>query len=508
MARMGWLCASSVALYLSTWLIERDIFRNGIEPWTSVLDPQHAPDPQLLVAQLLAYIAVTLLIFACYLRILKMCRAGELDAGWQRRLALGTPVLINVLLLLTAPRMSQDAYSYLAHGYLGVLPGNNPLVQGAEAIRGNLIGIRITHYGWHTSPGITPYGILWTRIEVAIARHCAGNVWLAIEEFKLIAVASNLATAAAIWAALRYLRPRWQLYGTLMYVWNPLALVEFAAEGHNDAVMVFFTIAALVASVAVRPARSLLYQGLGTLCKYVSLLFVPAQLVYLWRRRGTRLLLPALSAAVILLTLAAILYVPFWVGLGSFRGLLHRDIPNGLASLFGALGVLLRRTPLAPVSGPLRLAVLTVPTVLLILWLSVRVRNGQQLARAWMWSSLAFVYVASPDFWPWYACMPIALICVAAPRRLLWVVVLVSLSGRLMAPAEMVHDHGYLGLKASKALITGFASLLPLIIFAVWQWYQWRMQRQGRSGVSSALLIGRPCHEEPLERPRGAQIHG
>ncbi len=280
--------------------------------------------------------------------------------------------------------------------------------------------------------------------------------------------------------------------------------MEFAAEGHNDALMVFFTIAALAATVAARPLRSLLWQGLGTLCKYVSLLFVPAQLVYLWRRRGhgARLLLPTLGAAAIVLALAGILYVPFWVGSDSFRGLLHRSVPNGLASLFGVLGVLLRRTPLQPISDPLRMALLTVPTVLFILWLSVRVRNGQQLASAWMWSSLAFVFVASPDFWPWYACMPIALICVAAPRRLLWFVVLLSLTGRLAAPAEMVHDHGYLGLKASKALITGFASLLPLLALSAWQWRQWRR--------TSRRIIGAADHkdpdEEPLERSRGTEI--
>ncbi len=492
--QVSWLCAASVALYLATWYIERAIYRNGIEHWTSVLDPGHAPSVRLLMVQVLAYVIVTLLIFGCYLRTLSLCRSGRLATPATRLLTFGTPALISILLLLSAPRLSQDVYSYLAHGYLGVLPGDNPLLQGAEAVRTSTLGVHIDAFGWHASPGITPYGILWTRIEVAIAHLCGYNVWLGIELFKCIAIAANLATAGLIWAVLGRLRPTWQQYGTLAYLWNPLPLVEFSAEGHNDALMIFFTVAALLAALTARPLRSFLWQGLGILSKYVSLLFVPSQLVYLWRQRARsrRLFIALLLAASVLLACAIALYFPFWVGPESFTGLLNRGVPNGLASLFGALGVVLRRTPLQPVSDPLRLAVLTVPTVVFILWQSLKVRSPRQLARVWMWSVLAFLLVASPDYWPWYACMSLALICIADARRMLWLVVLLSLTGRLMAPAELIHDHGYLGLKASKALITGFGSLLPLLCLAAWQtrrWWssqRWRAARRAGQGASVA----------------------
>lgn len=476
-----WLSAVSIALYASTWLVERALFRNGIEVWTSVLDPGHPGSRTRLALQLIAYGVVTALTFGVYLRVLALSREGALATPAAQRIALATPALINVMLLFSAPRLSQDLYSYLAHGFLGVLPGSNPLVQGAEAVRGTMTGARLDSFGWHVSPGITPYGILWTRIEVAVAALSARHVWLGIELFKVLVIAASLGAAAMIWRILGQLRPGWQLTGTLAWLWNPLIIVEFAAEGHNDALMIFFALASLAACVTVRPVRSLLLQGFGALAKYVSVLFVPSQLVFLWRRRGSvRLSGDVVISALVLLVVAALLYAPFWVGAVSFKGLLHRDIPNGLASLFGVLGVVLRRTPLKPISDTLRLIVLTVPCVLFILWKSLLVVNARQLARVWMWSSLAFVLVASPDFWPWYACMPIALICVADLRRLFWLVFLVSVAGRLTAPMELLHDHGYLGLKTSKALITGIGSLLPLVALVFWQARRWGRRHASR----------------------------
>src|SRR5262249_14672797 len=177
-----------------------------------------------------------------------MCRAGELQ-GRTRAWALAVPVFINLMLVPMVPRLSQDLFSYMAHGLLGVIPGANPLTQPAEAVRDAVVGAHLVEYGWHTYPGVTPYGILWTRIEVAIAALSHGDVFTGMLLFKAVAVTASLASAALIWAVLGRLCPRLQLFGTLAYLWNPLVLMEFAGEGHNDAVMIFFVLAALLACV-------------------------------------------------------------------------------------------------------------------------------------------------------------------------------------------------------------------------------------------------------------------
>jgi len=102
---------------------------------------------------------------------------------------------------------------------------------------------------------------------------------------KSVVAAASLATAFFIWVFLGAVRPSCQLFGTLAYLWNPLILAEFAGEGHNDAVMVLFVVAGLAACATRRPTASMIAQLLGFLTKYVSILFFPAQLIYLWRLR-------------------------------------------------------------------------------------------------------------------------------------------------------------------------------------------------------------------------------
>lgn len=485
------LGALSVALYVLSWIVERALARNAVEAWPNILEsPFSAPSVPLLLVHAATYLVATLVIFWCYVAVLSMCRSGELQ-GRARAWALAIPVLINLMLVPMVPRLSQDLFSYLAHGLLGVIPGGNPLTQPADAVRDAVVGAKLVEYGWHTSPGSTPYGILWTRTEVAIAALSQGNVLAGMLLFKAVAVTASLGSAALIWLVLGRLSPRLQLLGTLAYLWNPLVLMEFAGEGHNDALMIFFVMAALLACVGYRPAVSVAAQLLGVLTKYVPLLFLPSQLVLLWRRRGSdtrALMLEVGAAGAVTLGLAVLLYVRFWQGFhDSFFGLLHRQFPNGIVSLYGAIGLVLRRTPLKPIAQPLQALLLTAPLVIYMAWSSWRLRDEHDLPRAWAWTAVIFLLVSSPDYWPWYATMPVALMCVADAEEFFWLVLLLSLTGRLAAPSELVHDRGYFGFKASKAIITGMGSFLPLALLCLRQWRQWRRWRSAPTDTTQPL---------------------
>ena len=64
--------------------------------------------------------------------------------------------------------------------------------------------------------------------------------------FKLIGAASTLGAGAVIWAILGRIRPREQLAGTALFLWNPVILVEITGEPAFDAIAALAVAAAIV----------------------------------------------------------------------------------------------------------------------------------------------------------------------------------------------------------------------------------------------------------------------
>jgi alpha-1,6-mannosyltransferase len=443
----------TLALYASNAWLGRALFRDAIAPASGMA----------------LYAVVNLALFLIYGRVLRLCARGELAGPAARACALTVPCLVNILLVATVPSLSEDIFSYLAHGMLGLTPGDNPLLQPAEQAAHTPIGAALARAGWHGQIGISPYGIVWTQIEIA-AMKLGGQLPAALLVLKSLIAALSLASAYCIWLFLGRTRPAVQLYGTLAYLWNPLLLVELAGEGHNDALMIFLVTAALAACARNRPTASLLAQALAVATKYVPLLFLPAQLVYLWRQRRStaRLARDVLAALALTLLILTALYAPLWAGAHSFDGLLRRAAPISSASPFGAINWLLRRSPWAAAAAPLTLGVVTLPLLGLIAWCSLKVHDATALARAFAWIALGYTLFAAPDYWPWYACLPVALVIAADMKNLLWLVILMSLTARLCAPLELLRDHRYLTMIAAKGALTGLGATVPLAALAVW----------------------------------------
>ena len=476
---------ASTALYLITQETQQAISRNGLRANPLLIDPGYPADPSVLLWQYGLYFLSTLGLFALYGFVLFRSHRGDLDRGAVRALALALPVLFNLLLLPGVPHLSQDILSYMAHGYLGVLPDGNPFRLPASAAGDTALGPLLAAYGWRpeTGIGITPYGVLWTRLEMAVMG-AVGDVPTALLLLKTLVVAASFVTALLIWCFLGRTSPRFQMFGTLTYLWNPLVVVEFAGEGHNDSMLIVFVLATLVASAAMRPAVSVVTLLLGILVKYVPAIFLPALLAYLWRtRRGTaRLALEAFIGLLVGVGVTAILYGRLWIGSETLHGLVARGQAISSASPAGAVNWLLMRTPFRSLSGPLTLALVVIPTLGFVLWTSIRVRNIVELARAFAQISLAFVLLASPDYWPWYVALPVALAAAAAPDKwLLWTTLLVSLLGRLCAPFDVMFENGFISFPIAKGLITGMGTTLPLLVLlSFWRFLAWRKRSNPR----------------------------
>jgi hypothetical protein len=292
---------------------------------------------------------------------------------------------------------------------------------------------------------------------------------------KAIVVLASFASAACIYAFVGRTAPRSQMTATLAYLWNPLVVVEFAGEGHNDAVMIAFVLLGFVAIAARRPAIAGVALLLGVLTKYLPLLFLPPQLAYAWReRRSTARFAASLGMALVVgLGIAVILYAPIWAGADSFKGLLERAEPISSASPFGAINWLLRRSPLRAFAGPLALLLVTAPVCAFVLWRSAKATDAPGLARSCGWIAFLYLLGAAPDYWPWYSCMPVALLLAGYTDGILWLLLFTSLCARVIAPFNVMFVNGLLGMRMAKGFTTGVGATLPIAVAGAWVLFSW-----------------------------------
>src|SRR3712207_1523871 len=184
-----------------------------------------------------------------------------------------------------------------------------------------------------------------------------------------------------------------------------MIVVEFAAEGHNDALMILCLLASLALTVSARPALSVVASVSGVLVKYLPLLFLPAQVVYLWHSRRSRSRLAAGLFFGVLGGggLSAALYWPFWAGLGTFEGLRLQTQPLISPSPSGWLYWYLLHALPPEEAARITLRVLAGVLVASVLVLSLRARDADGLFRACAGIAPVYVLGVATPYWPWDA---------------------------------------------------------------------------------------------------------
>jgi len=467
--RVAVIGASSGALYLVVYLTQRGMFLNGLG---------EAPvDRTRLLFEAGVYYGATVLLFALYVWVLLLCRRGLLHDR-ARTLALLFPVLFNLGLLFGNPHQSIDALTYVAHGYLGNLPDANPYITAAASVEDTDFGRQLASFGWLPVHGPSPYGPLWTHIEV-VASAISGSASAALLTVKALVVAASMGSAALIWKILGRVRPEDQLLGTLVYLWNPVIVVEFAAEGHNDALMVLCVLLSLALTVSARPAMSIVALMLGVLVKYLPLMLLPAQAIYLWRteRSRSRLLGGLFLGLVIGLVLTVALYSPFWAGLRTLDAVRFQGQPAISPSPSGLLYSYLLRSFSPDEAARFALLILGVLFVEFVLILSWRIRGFNGLLQACAGIALAYVLVASAEYWPWYAAFPLALLALAPRGIFLFAAVVISLCSRLVAPVSVLLTRGVISVETAVISKMAIGVTLPLATVALL--YLWRWRRRG-----------------------------
>lgn len=216
-----------------------------------------------------------------------------------------------LLLLYTYPALAADPFDYLMGGRIMAEYGLNPYVRIALEFIGDPY---LPPVGWPATPFI--YGPAWAYVMSAVLWLSGDSTLLALLLVKALAIASHLGVAAFVYLIARDRRPRQARTALVAYAWNPLVIIHFALDGHNDAFMLLLVVASLYFALRHNWMLALPLLTLGGLVKFVPFVLVP--LFLLAGRRRVEALVAGLSISALLVAIA---YIPLWQGIDTFDGL-------------------------------------------------------------------------------------------------------------------------------------------------------------------------------------------
>jgi hypothetical protein len=351
----------------------------ALAPNTSI-----TPFMQLWMLSFLPYFA------ACALVLTTRARTGLWQTVELAVLLVGA-LLLRVILLPVPPVLSHDSWRYLWDARV-TLHGYSPYVYVPDDPR--FLHLRDFIYdnsGYRNVPTIYPPGA--QAIYILSYLIAPSNLFV----LKGIFLGFDLVTCTALVLLLRWLG----LDGSrsVIYMWCPLPIVEFAIQGHVDALAVAFTVLAILCAHGTwRGARAL--SGFLLAMAALTKLYPALLLLAIMRRRDYALLVTFCATSVVG-------YIPYLLlGHGQVLGFLgtyvSQNHPNGGIVLPLVLEIIsllkISRITIPPVERTLDLLVVGA-TSLAVLLLRRHERISMEAATLLL---IGTVFAVSSNIFPWY----------------------------------------------------------------------------------------------------------
>jgi hypothetical protein len=392
---------------------------------------------------------------------------------------LGPLAIFQITLIFVPGTMTTDIYNYAIYGEMPVLYDANPFVHTPSEFPQSPLYYLIPLY-WHDAASV--YGPLWVSLSAGVASLTRSSA-LADEllTYRFIANLAHFVNAVLVWAIARRLHAERAGSATVAYAWNPLLLLEFALNGHNDVLMLTFALAAILVGTYRRLMATALVLGLSIATKYTSvliagpLLFAVARAMPgdLWAVMRRVVLAGAAMTAVVLGAYAVWFegpntFGPAWYWMSGPRS--NNFWPDPLIA--AVAGWVAGGLHLSYDDGwNLTMAVFKVAAkVVLVVWIAVetlRVRNLGDALAASARIALVFLLVVNTWLMPWYYTWPLAFCAALGWER---TIVRVCAGFTLTALYVMYQRQYGAGLIHEMA---GLFLVLPLILAAAPSAFRW-----------------------------------
>jgi hypothetical protein len=392
-------------------------------------------------------------------------------AAWRGRVPVGVVVALAVVfhaaLLLLPLVISRDVYSYIAHGQIVSLHGQNPYVATPADFPGFLTRVLVGPK-WADTPSV--YGPLFSHLAGVVTRLSSGLETL-VEAFRVIAIAASLATTFVIGATVRRARPERAAFAIAAFGLNPVILFQSAASGHNDLLVALSIAVGTWLVLRDRTLAAVSVLTLGALVKATG--FLPLLLLVVWaawRRRPVERVRALATHGGLAVAIVAVVAAPFFQLRDPTLGMLELAGHEGWLAPSRFFGRILDAVS-GDTLGAVARAAFALAMVVVAIWLvraTARAASAgappHELVAGWGWALLALALLG-PVLLPWYLAwsLPLLWVLPSVPRlTLIGLSAILALSQWTAEPLRYPDAYGV-------SVNVGRYALTPLVIgLLVW----------------------------------------
>ncbi len=245
------------------------------------------------------YGIVIILFFLSYWYSLRMLR----ESSFSLRFLIVSTFLFCSTLFFFTPGKHADIFLYIFQGKMVYFYGANPYFVKPAVFAGDNL---LRFVGW--AEFTSSYGPVWHLFSAVLYRLGRNNIILEIGVFRIFIILCHILNVYLIYNILKITKPEFKSTGTLLYAWNPLALIFASAGSTNDFLMLTFFLLGLYLYLKKEIFMPSVCFALSAFTKFSYVLFFPFYLKMLKTKKQIFLSLLFFAAVSVLV------WLPFYEG--------------------------------------------------------------------------------------------------------------------------------------------------------------------------------------------------
>ena len=315
----------------------------------------------------------------------------------SRKQILISIMIVAFIFTIILPFLSSDIYYYMGDSWLAAKYDENPYYTTVLDLQKQGINDEILDNTGVWKGTTSVYGPLWNSIARVLVSLSFGNVTIALFVFKIAAYLIHILNSYLIYKITKSNKYM------LLYGLNPLVLIEFLSNVHNDIYLILFMLLALYFLIRKRNILgTIIFLALSISIKYSTALIVPFILIYYFKDKTVfKRVMYCCISGVSIIGLVVLLYLPYFKDITIFTNMLVQGSKYSQSILLLLMQVF-NASVFKTINSIIIPLFIFIYIVVVIKLLFSKVITRRKILRRYNLVMLIFIFIVLATFQKWY----------------------------------------------------------------------------------------------------------